>query len=338
MKKSFIIVMIAMLLCAIPQKVKSQESLLFYDFENWTDGINPVNWAASVTLNINMGIVPIPLKMDFGKKNSSSPYAGSFDLQISPYYFAGIPLLPNIPTFTVPGIVQLGSVRPVSVPLADIMELLGGGTNFDLETLAEAFEGLKSPGVPVRGDVSAVSAFIRYLPAAGSTDTVRIIAMTTHWNSEIQDRETVATGMITIADEASTYREISIPLARSGNNNFIADSISIIIMVGSLNANASTKLFIDNVTVIGTPSSITEKEMLQYSVYPNPTTETLNIIPVNSQLPYSAKLFDISGKLVIEKRTLANHAVLDIKDIAKGVYLLELTQNNEKYTQKIVIQ
>ena len=338
MKKQFMILMLAMIALAMPPQAKSQETLQFYDFENWIDGVNPVNWSASFTINIQTGLFPIPIKMNFGKKNSSSPYAGSYDLQISPYHFAG---MAGLPAFVIPGIAQLGINKEVSISLTDIMELMNNGLDFSdpeaLIGLAGQLSGLISPGVPVRGNVSEVKAFIRYLPDAESTDTARIIVATTRRNPERQMSEPVAMGMFVIENPMPTYTEISIPLMIS-EDNLTADSISLVIVVGGLNASLNTKLWIDNISLVGQPLSVAEKEIFPYSVYPNPTTEIISITPGHSQLLYSVKLFDISGKLVIEKESLRNHTTLDVRDIAKGVYLLELTQEQGKYTQKIIIQ
>ena len=338
MKKKLIISVVFIALFSIPLQVKSQDVLKFYDFENWADGVNPTGWSASFTINVQTGLFPIPIVMNFGSKNSSEPYEGNYALQISPYHFEGLSLM-DVPAFTIPGVVQLGKNKDVTVPLSSITDLLGGNIDMsDPETLlklSEIFAGLMSPGIPVPGNVSELKASFRFLPAQG--DEASIIVMTSRWNSELKEKTMVAMGTYTIDYEIPTYTEISIPL-NVLEDGMIADSISLVITVGGENVSANTKLFVDNLSLLGTPVHVADYESIQYSVYPNPVSETLHIIPVNPQLPYTAKLFDISGKLVLENSALINHTAFDVKNTAKGAYLLELTQGNEKYTQKIVIQ
>jgi len=335
------VVIIAIIGFIMPQEAKTQETLKFYDFENWRDGVNPTDWSASLTINIQAGILPIPLVLNFGNRNSSSPYAGNYDLEISPSLFEGLGGI--LPGFTVPGIVQLGVNQPVSIPITAIIDLISGDFDFSdpdaLSTLGSQFAGLMAPGASIQGNISAFKAFIRYLPAQGSTDTARIIITTTRWNSELGRKDIVATGELVIGNAVQSYTEISTPLALSETaEDLVADSVSILIIVGDQNANSNTKLFIDNISLLGNTSSIAKNESLQYFVYPNPVSETVNITPANLQNPYTVKLFDISGKLVLEKRSLINSSTIDIKGIEKGMYLLELTQDERKQTKKIIIQ
>ena len=338
MKRNFIILIIAIILCVIPKPTKSQ-TLLFYDFESWRDATtNPTGWSASFEINIQSELlpIPIPVTMKFGSKNNANPYAGNFDLQISPYYF-------TMAGFTMPGIAQLGVNKAVTVSQSIITDLLSG--NIDLSDpgallALSAFEGLIAPGAAISGNPAKFKGFFRFLPAAESNDSARIIVTTTHWNSELGITEMVARGMLEIGNTLPTYKELSAPLAFSENieTGTVADSVRVFIIVGGTNPNVETKLFIDNFSLFSGTESITKNEPAQYSIYPNPASETISITSVNPHLPYSAKLFDISGKLVLENMSLIENSILDIKNVAKGVYLLELTQGQEKYTQKIVIQ
>lgn len=73
------------------------------------------------------------------------------------------------------------------------------------------------------------------------------------------------------------------------------------------------------------------------TVYPNPADNILNI-----KLPktiignnISLKLYDINGKVITNKRASIkeNTVIVNIDKLAKGVYLLHLTNNNKNYSQ-----
>jgi len=339
MKKRFIITVIAIILLTIPQQAKSQETtLLFYDFETW-DGTNPEGWAASLNITIPIMGFPIPLDMKFGTKNNVAPHEGNFDLQISPYHL----IVPGFDfEFIVPAFVQLGSNKAVTISEEEFMDLMNEDFDIsDIESLLEieALSGLAASGVAISENATHFRAFYRFFPAQ-EADSAKITVKTTRWDPELNSRETVAKGTLEIGQTISNYKEIITSLVvEEGMEDAIADTVFVRIVVGNMYADEFTKLFIDNFSLLNAPGlSITKNEILQYPAYPNPATETLNIIPANPQLPYSAKLFDISGRLLLENNALIHNSILDIKNIARGIYLLELIQNGEKYTQKIVIQ
>ncbi|MDD3877078.1 MAG: T9SS type A sorting domain-containing protein [Bacteroidales bacterium] len=76
----------------------------------------------------------------------------------------------------------------------------------------------------------------------------------------------------------------------------------------------------------------------EISVYPNPTTELVNLdIPANYSL-LDIRMYDLNGKLL---RTIANASGLvtfDVRDLAKGTYYLQVInpQNNELKTFRLI--
>lgn len=90
---------------------------------------------------------------------------------------------------------------------------------------------------------------------------------------------------------------------------------------------------------VGTEETVLEN----LSVYPNPTTGTLNVnFDAEKQGDIQIKLVNISGQVIIDE-TVANangtyNNSFDISDQAKGVYLLSITSENEKIDRKIVLK
>ncbi len=71
-------------------------------------------------------------------------------------------------------------------------------------------------------------------------------------------------------------------------------------------------------------------------IYPNPTSGTLYLGEEGSAVPVEVKVFEVTGRLV---RTLhPNTLVMDVSDLENGIYLLQITsQNNEVSTHKIIM-
>ena len=51
---------------------------------------------------------------------------------------------------------------------------------------------------------------------------------------------------------------------------------------------------------------------------------------------YNMQVFDISGKLLVSKNFNNSEDDLDISSYANGIYILSISTNNKRYTQKLV--
>lgn len=75
------------------------------------------------------------------------------------------------------------------------------------------------------------------------------------------------------------------------------------------------------------------------SVYPNPVSHTLRIeVHLPGGANASIRLYDIEGRLVFEQRQLDAHAVIDVSNYSKGVYVLEYTSAGQAVRQRVVVQ
>jgi len=77
---------------------------------------------------------------------------------------------------------------------------------------------------------------------------------------------------------------------------------------------------------------------LSYSVYPNPTTSTINLKVENLSLDnLSFQLFDISGKLLINQKINSLETSIQMGSFANANYFLKVTDNSkEVQTFKII--
>lgn len=81
----------------------------------------------------------------------------------------------------------------------------------------------------------------------------------------------------------------------------------------------------------------TEKDPLKGMIYPNPASNLINIDLSANVKNADVKLFDITGRMITQtKITDGYRAQLDITLYDSGIYLIEVTSNGKKLTQKIV--
>ncbi len=81
--------------------------------------------------------------------------------------------------------------------------------------------------------------------------------------------------------------------------------------------------------------SVSSIELVQVSVYPNPTNGILNI-EFSDFIVQNITIVDITGKVIIEKAVTAQTENIDLSTFANGVYLIRLQTDKEIFTTKIV--
>ncbi len=81
-------------------------------------------------------------------------------------------------------------------------------------------------------------------------------------------------------------------------------------------------------------SAITDIEKNGFKVYPNPTD---GLFYIDYSGLYSAIITDIKGDVLYKKQGLFGKEKIDLKEIAKGIYFLELQTNNKILKTKLVL-
>lgn len=64
-------------------------------------------------------------------------------------------------------------------------------------------------------------------------------------------------------------------------------------------------------------------------IYPNPTTGIIKISCNNTSEPQKSEyeLFDLNGRLILNKKNVGNNYEVDISNFADGIYILKITIN-----------
>ncbi len=84
-------------------------------------------------------------------------------------------------------------------------------------------------------------------------------------------------------------------------------------------------------------NDLKEFNTANFSLFPNPTTDFLNIIFENSEENISIKLMTLSGQIVLQESNLSGKEIkIDLSSQAKGMYLLEVEMEGKKEVMKVI--
>ena len=83
--------------------------------------------------------------------------------------------------------------------------------------------------------------------------------------------------------------------------------------------------------------NVAKNELLNVSVYPNPTKGIVNIkLPENNEKTVLS-LFDIQGRNILSKETNNSEENLNIENLSDGIYMLSIQSGTLKTTKKIIL-
>ena len=104
----------------------------------------------------------------------------------------------------------------------------------------------------------------------------------------------------------------------------------------NMTADTGARITFNNIAVHGTKINlgVDENSSVQFSVYPNPFSNNINVTGINDTKLATYKLFTIDGKL-IKKGNLSN-APIYLNDLSRGMYLLQLSSDGKIETKKII--
>ena len=122
--------------------------------------------------------------------------------------------------------------------------------------------------------------------------------------------------------------------AANNNSNF---KIRLRFTGANMTADSGARITFNNIAVHGTQVTlaVVENRVLKFSIYPNPFSNVVNIIGMNHTSNAAFNLFTIDGKL-IKQGKLEENDQINLNDLSKGLYLLQLTSDGKTETKKII--
>ncbi|MBL4586921.1 MAG: VCBS repeat-containing protein [Flavobacteriales bacterium] len=94
------------------------------------------------------------------------------------------------------------------------------------------------------------------------------------------------------------------------------------------------------VVVTVSPVGIEEGELSAVQIYPNPVSDVLNIqIPTTIEGTVEVRLMDVAGNLLIDSGSISKGTFrMDVSELAKGIYLLQLNADNGTLVRRVSVQ
>lgn len=216
-----------------------------------------------------------------------------------------------------------------------------------------------APGVAVSGVIDITN----YAPKSGFPSTVRPVSMTgswqymaygadagsvtvllSKWNMTTMMRDTIAYASQTLAGMVMSWATFSIPLTYQSPK--FPDSAMIILSASGTTPVNNSYLYVDDLAFAGSvPSGIASVNngLNEVKLYPNPAEGEFTVaFRTNTAGNVTIQVSDITGKIIASATpntvTGNNTYSFNTTTLSKGLYLVTLTSDAGKYTEKLVIE
>jgi len=89
-------------------------------------------------------------------------------------------------------------------------------------------------------------------------------------------------------------------------------------------------------TTLSVSLGISENNLLNFEMYPNPVSDLLNIqLPTGTE-KVEVGVFDYTGRLVSSKTISSNDTAIDVQKISKGIYMIRVATNTKIGVQRFI--
>lgn len=249
-----------------------------------------------------------PILMQTGKKQvfkSTDKHGGSFAALLISKMYTGLPL-------------------PFSGAIPGVLTNANANVDFSSGDLT------LSGGTPVTQRVTAVSAWVKYIPKGNDSGMVGVSAVIQGAGAGGED-SVIGEGYFDLGSTPS-YTQINIPVTYVNSTQ-----VPTHVQIGFLSSNIgsgvdSSMLYVDDVAMTMT-SGITQQLFRNNTVtcYPNPAADVLYLSTKEEQtLVWEAMA---ANGQVIARRELHKNASVSLKDIASGTYFFRVSGKNNELIQ-----
>jgi hypothetical protein len=101
---------------------------------------------------------------------------------------------------------------------------------------------------------------------------------------------------------------------------------------GSTNGDQVMTKTSGNFNVLG----LKKEQQLDFVMYPNPSSDNLNIQLPSSVLSATIDLFDLSGRLLMNSKVTAQNKSINVTDLSTGIYLVKIHSEGKTGTKQFI--
>ena len=162
----------------------------------------------------------------------------------------------------------------------------------------------------------------------------------TRWDTGTHMRVPVGTGHVALSGMAMSWANFSVPVTYTDSNN--PDTCIIMLSASGLTGAANGDyLWVDGLAFTGI-TGITENYFdANISIFPNPTSSYLTVdLSALKDQKVCLQIVDMQGKQIRrnEEVSVASKTMLDIADLSKGNYMLNIITKEGTVTRKFIKQ
>lgn len=99
------------------------------------------------------------------------------------------------------------------------------------------------------------------------------------------------------------------------------------------NSSDEFAIVLDDIQIIASTLGSSEFFLNNFTIYPNPTVDVLNIESKNGLSANEIRITDLSGKVVKEQKDATS---VNVSDLATGTYIIDVTTNEGRATSKFI--
>lgn len=271
------------------------------DFENWTGG-NPDGWQTPNPFTQQYGVTTVT-------QESANPYSGAYSVKLETKSMFG---------YAVSGLITNGQIS-INLSNPTPITILGGSA---FTERPNRFKG-----------------YFRYIPSTG--DYCTIVALLLKKNTQTNQFDTVGIAQYINNTTVNGWTLFDAPFVYAMGDT--PDTVQIMVVSSNPNAAvAGSVLWVDRFYFEGgTLGNYSLKLNESVQVYPNPANNILNIYfgrATTSQT--TVTIFNTTGQLVKETIIPSGTQItsLNIYDLRKGLYIVQIQSANGRFVQKISVK
>ncbi len=214
------------------------------------------------------------------------------------------------------------------------------GSSYLKLTASATKSGLAITQFAINNRPNSLTGLLQFSPQGG--DTFVVIVELTKYNTTTKNSDVVGVGSFAASAAAINWSKFTSAISYNPNVADMPDSCMIIMQTGFHTFHSNTYLNLDLLAFSGN-SSINEVENIHsYSVYPNPAKDKITVeCSLNQNALVQIDIIDIQGKQIKAQEFFmnkgGNNVSIDLSDVQKGIYFVQMKSEGIIKTQKILV-
>ncbi|RLD88575.1 MAG: hypothetical protein DRJ09_08185, partial [Bacteroidetes bacterium] len=105
-------------------------------------------------------------------------------------------------------------------------------------------------------------------------------------------------------------------------------------------AGYGNNIYIDNLEISNAVGILSKRKTVNdmFQLFPNPANKMVNIVLLNVGRDGMIKIMDLNGKHLIKQNTVGDLNEIDVSQLHRGVYIIQIQDNNTVKEKKLIIE